>query len=373
MRIGILTHYGVNNQGAVLQVYAMYHYLEQLGHQPYVLTYPKNFDFADKDTFKRYHIGVRSAPYFLKNYFLRQGTGITLFNIRKNSVLARFRKRQFRFAPYALSGCDTVIVGSDEVFSIPVGVNPMMYGHGVPAGRLVAYAPSFGQTTEPELEHFRCRALVTSGLGQFDALSARDEHTRRMIEILCGRSVPIVCDPALLYSFPRPSSSKFRGPRKPYLLVYSYDRNMNTPEESEKIRSFARSRGLAVISAGTYHKWCDRNFVCDPIEWLEYFRHARFCVTDTYHGLIAASLCGCPMAVRIRDINENKLSFLVTQLGLGKRVLSSENTDLSPVLETEPDFGAITQKIMGLREAGGRFLCESLGIPPKPDTKGEHP
>lgn len=379
MKIGILTHYSVNNQGAVLQTYAMYKYLERIGHQPCVLAYRKNFDFADKSTFQRYHIGVSSIPYFLNDYLFRRGPGITLYNVQKNSVLARFRKRQFRFEPYARSQCDAVIVGSDEVFSIPVGINPMMFGHGVPAGRLIAYAPSFGQTTVQDLDRFRCFGLAASGLRQFDALSARDTHTQQMIETLCGRSVPIICDPVLLYDFSHQSCARFSGSRKPYLMVYSYDRNMNAPEESGEIRSFAQSRGLTVVSAGTYHKWCDHNRVCDPIEWLEYFRHARFCVTDTFHGLIAAALCGCPMAVRIRGINENKLSCLVTQLGLEKRVLNGENGDLHSVLDTPVDFSAVREKIACLREAGGRFLCESLGIPygngilPKADTKEERP
>ena len=39
MKIGILTHYNVNNQGAQLQLYALSSYLKELGHDVYVLTY----------------------------------------------------------------------------------------------------------------------------------------------------------------------------------------------------------------------------------------------------------------------------------------------------------------------------------------------
>lgn len=42
MKIGILTHYTVNNQGAQLQLAAMCEFLRQLGHTPVVLTYEKN-------------------------------------------------------------------------------------------------------------------------------------------------------------------------------------------------------------------------------------------------------------------------------------------------------------------------------------------
>ena len=52
MRIGLLTHYLVYNQGARLQMLSMYRYLEESGHQVYILTYEKNFDF-DKNEKKK--------------------------------------------------------------------------------------------------------------------------------------------------------------------------------------------------------------------------------------------------------------------------------------------------------------------------------
>lgn len=52
MKIGILTHYDVNNQGAQLQMYALYSKLEELGHTPKVLTYSKNYDFKMEERLK---------------------------------------------------------------------------------------------------------------------------------------------------------------------------------------------------------------------------------------------------------------------------------------------------------------------------------
>ncbi len=48
MKVGILTHYDVNNQGAQLQLYAQYTPLTDLGHVPMMLTYKKNYDFVSK-------------------------------------------------------------------------------------------------------------------------------------------------------------------------------------------------------------------------------------------------------------------------------------------------------------------------------------
>ena len=51
MKIGILTHYNVSSHGAYLQLYAMSRILQERGHEPFVLTYRKNFDFAEEDAY----------------------------------------------------------------------------------------------------------------------------------------------------------------------------------------------------------------------------------------------------------------------------------------------------------------------------------
>lgn len=61
MKIGILTHYTVNNQGAQLQLAAMCEFLQQLGHTPVVLTYEKNFDFDRGEQKKELWIILRAA------------------------------------------------------------------------------------------------------------------------------------------------------------------------------------------------------------------------------------------------------------------------------------------------------------------------
>ena len=72
MKIGILTHYNVNNQGAQLQMLAMKCYLEEMGHRVCILTYEKNFDF-DKAEAKKNSMSLRNFPYYIKNYLFDKG------------------------------------------------------------------------------------------------------------------------------------------------------------------------------------------------------------------------------------------------------------------------------------------------------------
>ena len=110
------------------------------------------------------------------------------------------------------------IVGSDEVFSIPMGVNMMMYGHCVSTDKMISYAPSFGQTDIALLEKHNAKTLVQEGLKKFVDLSARDENTAQIIEKLTGRVPTMVCDPVLLYDF-KDTKVKMKIPKKKYMLI----------------------------------------------------------------------------------------------------------------------------------------------------------
>ena len=162
MKIGILTHYDVNNQGAQLQMYALYNKLLELGHVPKILAYTKNFDFKLEEKIKT-QVSVKSVPYYINNYLIKKGLGLTLHNVKKYKSNLDYRRKTFTYENYATADIDMAIVGSDEVFSLEAGVNIMMYGHAVNTKNVVSYAPSFGQTDINTINKYHCRELISSG------------------------------------------------------------------------------------------------------------------------------------------------------------------------------------------------------------------
>lgn len=362
MKIGILTHYDVNNQGAQLQLYAMYRLLRQMGHDPIVLTYRKNYDFEPEQQLRN-QIGIRSIPYILKNFLFSRGVGLTWHNVQKYLRNKRFRLRTFEHCDYAHAPIDLAVVGADEVWSLESGCNMMMYGHGVNTDRVVAYAPSFGQTDLARIDRYRCRRLIASGIAGFSSLAVRDRHTADTVRQLTGQEAPIVCDPALLYEFPLNSYPFPRGvPRKKYLVVYAYDRHMVDSGEIAAVREFAKKRGLVTVSAGTYHGWCDKNIACNAVEWLQVVRNAEMVVTDTFHGTIAAVVTGRPMAVFVRgSINANKLTDLIARLGLQSRQLPSVSLEcLENVFSVPVDFAAVSDGLERMRRESYAYLSEAI-------------
>lgn len=365
IKTGILTHYNVNNQGAQLQLFALSSELRARGLDPKIVTFTKSYEFSDKDADKRNNISIRSIPYILKEYLFQRGLGSCWHNYRKYKKHHAFLNRHFQLCE-PTEKYNTVFVGSDEVFSVVEGYNGVMFGEGLNADRMVAYAPSFGQTDLELIGQRGYHQKITDGLMRYSALSARDQKTKEMISELTGQTAELVLDPVLLHKFDF-DSVKCRIPKQKYLLVYSYDRNMNAPEEVEKIRDFARRHGLITVSAGTYHKWCDRNISCNCMEWLYVFAHAAFVVTDTFHGSIAAVITNKPVAVFVREsINSNKLTNLMQTLGITSRRLKPNMENLEELYREEMDYSAINARVEALREVSAKYLDNSV----KEATKG---
>ena len=357
MRIGILTHYDVNNQGAQLQMCALHSFFKEQGHDVVILTYEKDFRYLPQEKTKNV-VSVRSIPFYIKHYVFARGIGLTLFNVRKVLVNRRARK-SLLYAPYNTTEIDVAVIGSDEVFSVDVGINEMMYGHGlhVPA---VAYAPSFGIADEKTLKERECEEIIKNGLKSMYRVSARDEHTQQMVFALTGRNVPMVCDPVLLYTGSYHSRPKTFS--KPYMLIYSYDRHMIDPDEVNALRQYAKKHGLMTVSAGTYHKWCDKNIVCNAEDWFGYFEGAQCVVTDTFHGTVA-SLCNqANFATCIRKkINAGKLNSLLMEMNLPERKLNAiTEEELERVLSSVPDYKRVNIRRNEMLEKSKAYLSEAL-------------
>ena len=357
MKIGILTHYNVSSHGALLQMYSLQSELEKMGHDVVILTYNRNLDFIDDETKKRFSASFRNITYYLKTYLLQNGLPMMLYQYRKQKVLGRFRNQYFSFMPYTVScELDCVVVGADEVFALENGVNIMMFGHVVTAPKIIAYAPSFGQTDVDRIEKFGCRELIVTGLNKFSTLSARDVGSQQTIKQLTDKDVQLVCDPALLHDFGE--IHKETRPKK-YIVVYSYQSNFKEKDRIKAIRKYAHDQGCELWSAGVYYKWCDKKINCDPLEMIQVFANAQAVITDTFHGTIMAYIAHTPMAVFVRSNNNVKLDHLLELIGITDRKVTNPGT-LENVLKKSMDFNTLDVNIASLRSRGQVYLENAL-------------
>ena len=356
MRIGILTYYGVHNHGAVLQANALKTVLTQMGHECGFLAFERSYSNISNEQANKYKIGLGSVSFYAK-YFFEKGPGNIIYNIQKRKTLNTFRMQNLPLVgSYQDFAGDLAIIGSDEVFSLEIGVNPFLYGNSLKAKHIISYAASFGPTTYEDIIKQGQKDMIAQGIGQMDAVSVRDGNSAEAVEKVAGIQAALVCDPVILYGY-QAEMDVFVPPIKNYILVYSYDKNMNDKSEYGHILDYAKKHGLAVVSVGYYHKWC-KSINATPFELLGWIKNANLVVTDTFHGTVMSIICNTPSVVKLRS-NQNKLAFLLSEYGLSNCAVAEFNA-LAQVADVPTDFATVNERLTERRERSMQYLSNAL-------------
>lgn len=361
-KYGIITHYMVHNHGALLQLTGLIRILQSRNVEAKALRFEKSYDFLGHDLRAKYEISIRSIGSYLK-YLRVEGLSKTIYNFRKSKTLAKYKKNNGLVGEYYTDahGLDGVIIGSDEVFALHTGPTPVFFGHAIPCNKVFAYAGSFGPTDLAEIERLHCRGFVASGLESLIGISVRDKNSQDVVRELIGKDAVMVCDPVLLYGFEKEIFTLTAPQFDDYLLVYSYDNRMNSPEEIDAIRSYAKANGLKTLSPGFYHGWCDYNINADPIQILRYFKYAKVVVTDTFHGSIMSMITGAEFIVKTRECNHFKLKSLLSEYALADRIIQ-DWSQMSQIFETNINYAQVNRLIIARRNESMSFLDSMLKL-----------
>lgn len=365
LKFGIITHYDVHNHGAVLQLTALIRVLASKGIEAKALRFDKNYDFLGHNLKNKYDISIKSFGIYFK-YLKKKGINCTLYNYKKHRTLDKFKSNFNLIGNYYSESpsLDGVIVGSDEVFALHTGPTPVFFGHCLPTENVMSYAGSFGPTTLQDVYKTHSMSFVRSGLGMMKYITVRDQNSADIIETLIGKRPEIVVDPVLLYGF-NEEIEKFTALSIPdYLLVYAYDNRMNSPEEIDAIKKYAKNKGLKTLSPGFYHSWCDYNIDVDPINLLSYFKYAKEVITDTFHGSVMSLITGAKLAVKTRESNHLKLSNLLKEYGLENRIFT-DWARLSDTMAPEIDYVSVNKEIQRRRNDSMNHLNNIVSLAKK--------
>lgn len=356
MKIGILTYYGVHNHGAVLQANALKTVLERKGHECGFLEFERSYSNISQQQANKYKFGFGSMAFYAK-YLMEKGAGNIFYNVSKKRTLGQFRAANIpMIGKYEDFAGDLVVIGSDEVFSLEIGVNPFLYGNGIKAKHIISYAGCFGPTTYEDVVEQDQQKMISEGLHRMDAVSVRDQNSMKTTKRIAGIDATLVCDPVILYGYEK--EMKFFTPlMKNYILIYSYDKNLNDAAEYNYIRKYAEKRNLKIVSVGFYHKWC-KSIDASPFELLGWIKNASLVITDTFHGSVMSIICNTPAVVKLRG-NQNKLQFLLSEYGLLDRTIS-DFSEMEAVANKSVDFNAVNAAIMERREVSMKFLDDAL-------------
>ena len=358
MKIAILSMQRVVNFGSVLQAWSLREMVrEAAGTEAEFLDIEDSpaLDSLYKSTEPQEH----GTPLQLSRSIRQRGkrwciARLSAWNKRK---IRSFMKKELHLdADGKQNRYDHVIIGSDEVFNHAAGIRLQLHGEVKQASRVITYAASCGGA---KAEHIRPEDLprVRQAMSRFAAISVRDDGTARYAQTLCDGPLVHHMDPVLMGSLHARKAKRVWLKR--YLLVYAYGHRIRTAEEIDAIRAFAKEKGLKTVAVGGSQFWCDLYIPASPMRLLDWFAHADYVVTDTFHGVIFSVINRRKFAAIIRPSNQNKLSCLLAELGLTRRCVA-DMPRLGETLDSGIDYDAVDEILNRERKRARDYLKEQL-------------
>lgn len=346
MNIGILSMQEVKNYGSFLQAYSLKKNIEKLGHScGFINIVPgEQIGIYKKSRFYKFRLLCKRLN---GRDFIKRLKYIYLFQNRfKKEFLPELGVK----TDYSNNKkhYDVIVIGSDEVFNCAqktwFGFSPQLFGEGLNAGKIISYAGSFGATTVDILKELGLKERVASYLKKnFSSISIRDINSYEVVNMLTGIEPVLNVDPVILTDWNKYMSHEHVS-LKDYMIVYTYPGRISDEKEIAAIKRYAASHQLKLVSIGHYFSWVDQTVVPHPFEVLAYFRDASCIVTDTFHGSIFSIKNEKQFCAIVRNMNSNKLTYLLQQFGLGNRIVSNIET-LNTILDTQIDYGSVNEII----------------------------
>ena len=296
-QIGILTFHDADNYGAVLQAYALQHFIDKnISSNVEILDYRKNTKAAKGTSIFK---GATHNP--IKNVILNILQYLQRKELRAiHEKFESFRSDYLKLSQRTyeteedLSQCenkDYYITGSDQVFNPRLSDYRIYYLDFVKGrGKKVAYAPSFGISSFNDDITNQIKPLLVN----FDAISCREESGAKYITQILGTDVPVVLDPVFLLSKEEWREVAIAPKEKNYILVYCLSKGQSS-KIARLAKRIAKQENLDVITIGSTGVFSMKGRECKvvgPREFVGYFNKAGFVLTDSFHGTSFSLLFG---------------------------------------------------------------------------------
>lgn len=369
MRIGILTYWtSKENYGQILQLYALYTFLIQNGHDVFVIKYDGYGDASlNKSNMKRL-LGFLKNPFKLIRY---------IKNIRKEKIIKKdlaghdckfsdFKNKRFKWSntyntfkelennpPQA----DVYICGSDMIW-VENGerYKAFFLGFGSDDVKRIAYAPSFGANNLRKSYQDKIKPY----LDRFDLISTRENSGQDICWNMGFRNAQWFPDPTLLLEAKDYMSLiTCRSRKKSYIFMYLMGHPTHVPFSS--IKKFSEENSLEIIYRASQGRRDDWVKVYPQIEeWIGYMSQADYVITNSFHGCVFAIIFRkqflfLPLIKGAKQSNDRIYS-LLKRLQLEDRIWKGEISDI----KKDIDYNLVNSEIKEWTEATKKILCNHL-------------
>lgn len=363
MKVGILTFPSSISYGAVLQMYALYHAVGELGHSAEVINYHNSYMKAYK------HITHGKKPSFKTrmNNVTRK-----LMHRRLYKEFLRFERSMMSKYPERATSShsdlitlssryDAVICGSDQVWNPDITDSDMSYFLdfcGAETKR-ISYAPSFGVTEFSD----NFTEKIKKELSSFRAVSVREEQGREYLKKVITDDVALVCDPTFLVSPDYWHSIEKKHPLgSGDYIVYYIIKSSHTLMKHAIDLSNKTGYKLVIVGGNSLQKKKNTNPMIDyavdisPEEWLYLIHNAKYVVTNSFHGTAFSINYRKNFYLECSSYTNSRLEHITKTLGLSDRILSPD-TVFEP---SDVDYSITDRVLPGLVESSLTYLKNAL-------------
>ena len=388
-KVGMAINYDYPDYGGMLQAYASFRKIRDLGYKPEAI----NNNALSSD------IKKRKMRYFAQNILdpsiVKEKSQIVFKKIRQKlngqlrenlgkryAAFDQFYQQKFTVSKEYASwtelseGCRgyrAVVVGSDQLW-LPSNIAGDYYTLSfVPDDiKKIAYATSFGVSKIAKGQEEKARAY----LSRIDFLSAREESGQKIIKDHTGRDVPLVCDPALLLTADEWDEEATTGKliNEPYIFCYFMG---NNPWQRGFVKSLKKLTGCKIVALLHLDQYIrsDEEYVdyapydVSPADFVNLVKNANYVCTDSFHGTVFSIIYNRDFFTfkRFSDkatlSTNSRIDTLLGQMGLQSRMVRKSNcVEEMEILNRRMDIDVVQSRLAEFREESLRYLVDALEV-----------
>lgn len=230
----------------------------------------------------------------------------------------------------------------------------------------VSYAASFGNVAGAPSE-----AIGRKYYKRFQAISVREEFGVALCRDRYGVEATCVADPVFLLDAQAYDELLAQTPvmeEEPYIAAYLLDPN----EEKRRLclqiqRELGGIKIVNMVDANLRNQdQCLRVLEYDNIksglkveEWLSYIRHARYVITDSFHGTCFSLIFGKRFAA-VKNRQSDRFDTFTAIPEIAGRILEGDQPYCVQDLAQDIDYEAVYQKLAPQIEASKQFVLEKI-------------
>jgi hypothetical protein len=357
-KIGILTYHHPENRnyGAMLQLFALYTTIQNLGHESVVIQYDFFKNINRRKKFKQkiknwiiYHLSIRPFKKFSDQYLINKTK-----KVDENNISAL--NEDF----------DLFVVGSDQVWRYNYVPSIKTFFLDFVSEKIpkVAYAASFGVDQWNEAPK-NITEEISRLIKRFSSVSVRESSGLKICNNF-GVNATLVLDPVFLISINIYNSlidkSESIQSRRNYIAKMLLDSNDSVEEEIGRLAKNQKKRivDLNGSSIPFIHGISKRKFSIS--EWLSLIKNSDLVITDSYH-CIAFSIIYNKNFIYLgnKDRGNTRLESLWILLGINRQALQNPSFhDLLGESKIQINYDKVNTNLLEAKRNSMNFLKAAL-------------